>query len=404
MSGTVSIICYKSKKLSNGECPLMIRVYKDEKLKYQSLGISVKLEHWDFEKNRPKNNCPNRALILKIILEKETEFQKQILELKSEDKEYTASTLIEPKVKFKIKTVAEFYKEIIKDLEAINKIGNAKIYNDSFCSLKTFTNNKLDIPFSYIDINFLNEYEKYLRKRACKETSMSLFFRTLRSVYNKAIQAKHTKLSSYPFIDFKTSKFDTKTEKRAISKEAIMQIMAYNVEQKSEYMQLSKDLFIFSYLCGGINFIDMANLKSTNIVESRLIYIRQKTHKKINVLLNNIANSIIQKYVNKNIENGYIFPILDNNIHKTEQQKYYRRHKVLALVNNCLKQIAKDLGINANLTSYVARHSYATVLKKSGVSIALISETLGHADLKTTQIYLDSFDNEQIDKALENLL
>ena len=76
----VNILCYKSKTLANGENPLMIRVCKDGKKKYQSLGISVNPQFWDFTKERPKANCPNRELILKIILEKESEYQKQILE------------------------------------------------------------------------------------------------------------------------------------------------------------------------------------------------------------------------------------------------------------------------------------------------------------------------------------
>jgi site-specific recombinase XerD len=148
----------------------------------------------------------------------------------------------------------------------------------------------------------------------------------------------------------------------------------------------------------------MANLKMKNIVNNRLVYIRQKTHKKINVPLNDIALSIIEKYAEMNNVSGYIFPILDDNVHITEQQKYNRRHKVIIHVNKCLKNIAKELSIEADLTSYVARHSYASVLKKSGVNVALISETLGHSDIKTTQIYLDSFDNEQIDRAMDNLL
>lgn len=76
----------------------------------------------------------------------------------------------------------------------------------------------------------------------------------------------------------------------------------------------------------------------------------------------------------------------------------------MSKVNSNLKLIAIQLGLNTNLTTYVARHSFATVLKKSGVNIALISEALGHSDLATTQIYLDSFDNEQIDDAMKNLL
>lgn len=81
-----------------------------------------------------------------------------------------------------------------------------------------------------------------------------------------------------------------------------------------------------------------------------------------------------------------------------------RRHKVLAQVNNELKELAAELKIKSKLTTYQVRHSFASVLKKSGVSVALISEALGYTDLKTTQIYLDSFENTQIDAAMQNLL
>jgi len=404
MSVTVNVVCYRNKKLSNGNSPLMLRVSKDRKTKYQSLGISVNLEHWDFNRSRPKPNCPNRELILKIILEREAEFQKQILELQSDNKEFTASTLIAPKVKLRIKTVKEFYDELINELESASKVGNAMIYKDSLRSLESYTDSKLDIPFSLIDLDFLKGYEKWLRQRNCKETSLSLFFRTLRSTYNKAIEAKQVKKTVYPFDEFKVSKFSIKTEKRAITKEQVKLIMELDVSNESEYIQIAKDLFIFSYLCGGINFTDMANLQLSNIINGRLLYKRQKTGKKINIPLCNEANAIIKKYIEEDSTRGYIFPILHQNIHKDETQRYNRKKKVLLKVNKALKAISDMTGVNANLTTYVARHSYATVLKRSGVNVALISETLGHSDLKTTQIYLDSFENSQIDEALENLL
>ena len=402
MSTTVSIICYKSKKLKNGEHPLMLCISKDRKRKYQSLGISVKVEHWDFQKNKPKPNCPNKELINKIILDKELEFQKKVLELRAEDKEFTASTLIAPKIKIKIKTVHEFYEEIIQELEQANKIGNSRVYKDSLRSLEMYYNGKIDIPFSHIDIDFLKSYEKWLRQRNIKDTSMNLFFRTLRSTYNKAIEAKHAKKNNYPFDEFKISKFSIKTEKRAISKDNIKLIMELDLSKESDYIQFSRDIFIFSYLCSGINFTDMANLRPNNIVEGRLLYVRQKTKKKINIPLCHEAIVILNKYSNST--RGYIFPILDVTTHKTEEQKYNRRKKVLLKVNRALKEIAKITGIEANLTTYVSRHSYATVLKNSGVNIALIGETLGHSDIKTTQIYLDSFENSQIDEAMANLL
>jgi hypothetical protein len=196
MSEKVNILCYKSKVLSNGEHPLMLCICKDRRRKYKSLGISVHPDYWDFSKNRPKSNCPNRELILKIILDKELELRRQILELKTEDKEFTASTLISPKSKTKSKTVQEYYKELIDDFKLSNRIGNEKVYNDSYTSLSKFTKNKLDILFSHIDTDFLKDYEKWLRHKNCKDTSISLPFRTLRSVYNKAIAAKHAKRAS----------------------------------------------------------------------------------------------------------------------------------------------------------------------------------------------------------------
>ena len=304
-----------------------------------------------------------------------------------------------------MKSVEDFYTELINDLEKQNKIGNSRIYKDSLSSLKKYTNSKLDIPFSYIDIDFLKGYEKFLKGKGYVETSMSLFFRTLRSAYNKALEAKIVKKSDYPFDDFKVSKFSTKTEKRAISKDSIKQIIEIDLSNGTEYQQLAKDLFIFSYLCGGVNFTDMANLKwNKSIVDNRLIYHRQKTGKKINLPISVEANTIIQKYRVVDTTNDYIFPILHQDIHKTDLQQYNRKKKVLLKVNRALKEISEKLGINVNLTTYVARHSYATVLKNSGVNIALIGETLGHSDLKTTQIYLDSFENSQIDEALVNLL
>jgi len=236
----VNILCYKSKTLANGENPLMIRVCKDGKKKYQSLGISVNPKFWDFEKERPKANCPNKELILKIILEKENEYQKQILEFKSEQKDFTASTLLEAKTnKVKYKTVSEFYTEHIKYLKSIGKIGTAKSYNDSFNSLKRFTKSKLDFYFSEITLQWLNDYEKWLRSNQCKETSMSVYFRTLRSAFNKAISDKNVKIDAYPFKEFKISKFDTTTEKRAIAKESNKQIMNVNLDSERKYIQLT---------------------------------------------------------------------------------------------------------------------------------------------------------------------
>ena len=405
MNASLSVVCYKSKRLSNGESPLMLQVSKGGKRQYQSLGVSVNPKFWDFSKNKPKSNCPNREYILKLILNKQAELQQRMLELNAEQKEYTTTTLLHDEHrKFELKTVKQFYQELIEQYKANEKCGNRLIYKSSYNSINVFTNGNLEIPFSAIDVAWLNKYEKWLRSKGNKETTMSLMFRTLRSAYNKAIESKCACKSDYPFNDYRISKFDVSTEKRAIAKADVLKFSTdVHSIGKQQYVQLSKDIFIFSYLCGGINFTDIANLTKDNIIEGkRLHYIRQKTGKLIKLGLSEEALKIIKRYAVES--KGYLFPILNAQLHKTPLQKQNRIHKMLGKVNKNLKLLAAQLGVEANLTTYVARHSFASVLKKSGVNIALISEALGHSDLTTTQIYLDSFDNEQIDNAMKNLL
>lgn len=405
MNASLSVVCYKSKRLSNGESPLMLQVSKGGKRQYQSLGVSVNPKFWDFSKNKPKSNCPNREYILKLILNKQAELQQRMLELNAEQKEYTTTTLLHDEHrKFELKTVKQFYQELIEQYKANEKCGNRLIYKSSYNSINVFTNGNLEIPFSAIDVAWLNKYEKWLRSKGNKETTMSLMFRTLRSAYNKAIESKCARKSDYPFNDYRISKFDVSTEKRAIAKADVLKFSTdVHSIGKQQYVQLSKDIFIFSYLCGGINFTDIANLTKDNIIEGkRLHYIRQKTGKLIKLGLSEETLKIIKRYAVES--KGYLFPILNAQLHKTPLQKQNRIHKMLGKVNKNLKLLAAQLGVEANLTTYVARHSFASVLKKSGVNIALISEALGHSDLATTQIYLDSFDNEQVDEAMKNLL
>lgn len=405
MNATVSVICYKSRPLKNGEYPLALRITKNGNRKYQYLGISVELKHWDFNKNRPKPNCPNKELISKIILEKEKEYQEKILEFNAEQKEYTVTTLIESKQsKLQLKTIREFYTQLIKEFKETEQVGNRLIYKNSFNSLKAYTNNKLDIYFSDIDVEWLKTYEKWQRKRGNKETTISLQFRTLRSAYNKAIDANVVSEKYYPFEEYKVSKFNTKTRKRAITKEEVMKIITTETINATKLRVLTRDVFTFAYLSGGISFVDIANLTSNNIYRGRLQYTRQKTHQDINIKLCEQAKEIIEKYTYHRKKATYLFPILNAQSHKTAMQKQNRIHKVLGQINGELKVLASELEIEADMTTYVARHSFASILKNYGVNITMISEILGHSDLKTTQIYLDSFENEQMDAAMQNLL
>lgn len=405
MNASISVVCYKSKTLSNGECPLMVQISKNGKRKYQSLGVSINPIFWDFLKSKPKPNCPNGAFIQKIVLDKSTELQRQILEFSANQIVVTPTKLLEvnsPAVR--VKTVGEFYRELIEHYGQTNKTGNRLIYKGSYNSIRDFSKGRLNILFTDMDINWLNKYEKWLRAKGNKETTMSLLFRTLRSAYNKAVESRCATKINYPFDNFKISKFDVKTKKRAISKEDVLKIIGLDLSQEDEGVKFSRDIFVFSYLGGGINFTDISNLRPEDLFENRIQYIRQKTGKKMGFQLQLEANRILSKFNQLPNFTGFLFPILDKRIHKTAIQKQNRIHKILVKINKDLKQIAELAEISMNLSTYVARHSFATILKNSGVNISLISEALGHSDLSTTLIYLDSFENSQMDEAMKCLL
>ena len=391
---TVDVICYKYKPLKTGELPLKIKVCKDRKTRYINLGVSTKAEYWDFEKNQPKSTCPDRELLEKLISSKISEVKSKIVELKSEDKEFSATTLVD-KVSNPVRfvTVGELFKQYLSRLEEEKRTGYRLSIQQTYNSLIKF-NRHLDIPFSEMDCNLLRRYETWLRKH------IGIRFRNIRTIFNLAIDMELVKQEDYPFKKFKVAKLHQETAKRALSKDEILAVTNYPTDGKDFYTRLAVALFTFSYFMGGINFVDMAYLTDKNITEGRLIYHRKKTSKLINLPLQEKALMVLKGY--KDNSKGYLFPILSN-AHKTEQQKLNRLHKVITKVNKALKAIGEELNIPIKLTTYCARHSYATVLKRAGVATSIISESLGHSSERVTQIYLDSFENNQIDKAMEFL-
>ena len=399
MSTTISVVCYKSKVLKNNESPLMLRICKDGKRKYESIGISILPSLWDFKQNKPTRKCPNKEYIERLIAEKVKVYTDKVIEFKSQEKEFTATSLMEKVNKpVKRKTVQEVFNQYIQELESANRLRYADMYKCTMHSLIKF-NKHLDIPFSDMDTIWLKRYEVWLQSQGLAINTLGTRFRHLRVIYNFAIEEKIVKSEYYPFNSFKVSKLSQTTAKRSIQKGEILSVLNYQGQTPLECLAI--DLFTFSYLAAGINFGDIARLTKDNILENRLIYIRKKTQKQIKVSLQEQAIKLIQKYSMP--DNPYLFPILSN-FHKTEQQKVNRIHKIIAKVNKALKEIGERLNIPIDLTTYVARHSFATVLKRSGVNTSLICEALGHSSERVTQIYLDSFGNDQMEDAMKNLL
>jgi site-specific recombinase XerD len=377
----------------------MIRVIENRKCRYVSIGYSVMKEHWDFKKQVPNKKHPNRMELEMIIQQRLKEMQLVRMESDLEENEVTSEALLQPiKARNKRVSFVEFGKNYCKELHDADRVKTAQIYRDAIVRLSKVVEIP-DLTFKQITAPLLCSFEAKLLATGITENSVSVYMRSLRAIYNRGILMKVASENSYPFKTYKVSKLDNRTEKRAITKDQIKLIIGHETVAGTK-LDFSKKVFLFSYYCRGINFKDIAMLTSTNLKGDRLNYKRAKTGQAFSIKLLVPAQNILNEMIAESAITGskYLFPILSS-FHETPVQINHRLKRVLKEVNHELKELAKTLNIDVLLTTYVARHSYATILKREGVSTSKISESLGHATEQITQTYLDSFENSVLDDA-----
>ncbi len=404
----VKVVLFTSKVLLNGEHPIMLRITKNRIRKYISIGINCPLKYWDKVKEVPKSNHPKRAEIIALGNKFEKEFTDKIHEFSLHSKEYTIDQLVSAVLenpKSSEVLVENYIDALVQTLKEEKRMGTARSNNDCKLMLFKFYKDR-KLTFQEIDYAFLIKWESFMRKRGFKETSMAVYFRTLRSIINKAINEGVVPKSFYPFDNFKVSKFDLKTKKRALSKEDMIRIYNYPIKEGSKMSDCHK-IFMFSYFNQGMNYIDIAKLKWSNISKSGIMeYNRQKTGCSFAIQLGEQSLKILDNYrkLSGYDADNYVFPILNKAIHITPQQIQNRLLRVIKQVNSNMKLIGKELEIETPITTYVARHTYATVLKRSGVSTSIISNALGHESESITQTYLADFESNVFFEANKNLL
>ena len=384
----------------------MLRFTHDRTTKFVALGLSVEPHYWDKDTELVLPTCPERITLQSQIDRTLAGYHKKIQRLEALDIPVNFETLFDAKPACSVGiTIEDGFKAEIERLESLGKINSATKHKYALQVLDGYK--PTTMALEAIDLDYLKGLELYLRQRGNKDNSIATRFAIFKAIYNKAVKEGKVTVKQNPFTLFQVGSLWAKTRKRAIDKDDIQRLIDLEIADghTTEYRRLARDLFLFSYFTAGMNFGDIARLRYKDIVKGRVNYSRHKTQKLLSFQLVPNALQIIEKYSRANhAQEDYIFPILDRSEHKTAQQIFNRLHKVLRKVNRELKTLGEQIGLKMPLTTYVARHTYATVLKRSGVSVALISESLGHSDLSTTQIYLDSFENSQIDAAMQNLL
>lgn len=401
----IKIVQRKDRIYADGRCPLFFRFTQKRQCKYISTGIALTQEFWNETEQRITASCPDSESLNWQLKEKLAEYQKQIDKLTVLEIEVSFDTLFGQKSRYINCTVSEYFRQQIDYLKGIGKVGSAVKYTSCKHLLEQCGLGRK--RFEQIDLQYLQDFEAFLIRKGNTSNSIATKFSVLRAVYNKAVKHKVFAETENPFKQYNVGRFWKPTRKRAITKEDVQRIQSLELPASTEVYStaFARDIFLFSYCVAGINFKDIATLRYGDIQNGRIYYQRHKTGKELNSPILPQTREIMERYSKPDASSDdYIFPILDRHIHKSEQQICNRVHKVIGHVNANLKRIAEMAGLKVNLTTYVARHTFATVLKRSGVNISIISESLGHSDLETTQIYLDSFENSQIDEAMKNLL
>lgn len=291
------------------------------------------------------------------------------------------------------KYLITFMERHIAKKESQGKIGTARAFRSTMRSLKKYIGNRV-IAFTDVDSHFVKGYEEFLYDRHVKQNTVGFYLRNLRTIYNLADESGiAVGEDAFRRVRMKT----IKTLKRALKQDVVEKIALIDLSDDIK-LDKARDLFMFSFYTRGMSFVDIIYLRHTDMVDGVIYYRRQKTHQLMEVAITEPLQKLITKYYT---DDTYVLPFINQGDQETIYKRYLATYGTLYRSLNLLK---KRLRLSTPLTTYVARHSWATIAKEQGASASIISEGLGHTSEKTTSIYLKEFDRSVIDKINEKIV
>lgn len=383
----------------NGKCSVKIKVTYNRNRKYFSTGVDLTAD--EFYKVL---NAKRKTEEQKEIEERLTYFKRKANKIIKKLRVFTFDAFEEHYLDQRntLNSVSFAFDKYIEQLRLESRLGTAVSYECAKNSIDTF---KKNLTFADVTPTLLKKYENWMLQNERSVSTIGIYLRSLRAIYN----LQNIDKSLYPFGEAK-NKYSIPTSrniKKALTVEEIAKIYSYEAEPNSN-KEMAKDYWLFLYLSNGMNVKDFCLLKWENIENDMLHYNRSKTERSkkesrlISVALKPQTMDIIKKWGQPSItKDAYIFPHLQNGMTAEKQRATYQQ--LTKIINKYMKKICIDLDINKNVTTYFARHSFATVLKRSGANIGMISELLGHSSVEVTESYLDSFEKEQIQKETDVL-
>jgi len=300
------------------------------------------------------------------------------------------------------KSFQAVFKEYIEDLRRAGRASTTSSYQCAFNSLTYFSKN---LAWNDLTPEFLEEYEAYMREEGKSQNTIGIYLRSLRAVINYGIANGLFAKEYYPFGRKSHGKYQipaAQNKKRALSKTEVEAIKALEVKPGSR-KELARDFWLFSYYANGCNIKDIVHLRWKDIdwKEGVIQFVRKKTERanksnqvQITAVIHPHITEVIQRRgVDDSQPENYVFSIIDAN--QTAEEQHKHTQEFVRRINIGLKQIAKELNLTKNLTTYTARHSHAYALLMGGASLEVIMDQFKHSSMKTTMNYIDSIDNEK---------
>lgn len=300
--------------------------------------------------------------------------------------------------------LSPYMKSVIERLTADKKRPAVHTYNATLNSFTKFSGGQGTEEMLVTDVftaGKLKEYEAWLRSRNASWNTVSTYMRVLKAVYNRLVEAKRLTYDARLF-DSVYTKVEAQS-KRSLTEEQMNTLLRTDFEKLPEDVQNVLAYFLLMFLFRGMPFIDMAYLRKQDLKEHCITYCRHKTGKKMVVRIPHEATALFEKCRNKKTDSGYLFPILDETT-ENEKKLYENYRQALRTFNRKLAKMAALLLPGTNISSYTARHTWATLAFYSGIPIGIISKALGHSSIKVTETYLKPFENEKVDAANDELI
>lgn len=396
---TFKVFVNERKINKRGEAPIYLRIIKDRKSSYISLGYYISPEDWDDVKCRVKKSHPNSTRMNNYIAEKLANTQSHTLDLETKATGVNTKTMKKAVVGEASPSFLRYADKFLKAYEHRTKPGTFYKVRAMIEKIKEYMGVS-DLLFDDMTVTWLKGYESYLRNTQKNKTNtVHGNFKVIRNIVREAINEELLPYEKNPFLRFKLKTEPTNIE--YLNETELASIAALSLKTGS-IMDIHRDMYVFATYVGGIRISDLLQMRWINFDGERINLHTQKTGTPISVKIPGIALEILKKYKSKTTnEEDFIFPIFKNDTDYTDPKFLHRSiSSATAYTNKDLNAIATKAKINKHIHFHTSRHTFVTRALRKGMKFENASKLVGHTNLKTTQIYAKIV-NEELDKAME---